>query len=310
MDATQFDVMTKVLSSGANRRSFLARLVGGGLAGVFGWQKADAKSKKKRHDARKGRPQKKRRKVRAQERPACIPGGHCERTADCCPTETCVTDPITGAGLCMPTAGSGSASCVATGCPLSTNPCQEIVCDQQSGNCISQNLPEETPCNDNNLCTGPDLCRRGQCGGESVICPESPDPCKVASCDPATGCGFTNRPNGTHCGAPSGCAQPTCQEGVCVPGTATCPVCKGCAGGTCRSITGGTDSRCPDSIALLPTGGQICCGGTCCRTRFSVRTGQQPTEMCCATVANPTSPDQFQCLPLAPICPGGFIRIP
>ena len=161
MDADRFDGLTKVLSSGANRRSFLARLAGGGLAGAFGWQDIEARSKKKRHHAAKHRQQKKRRKVRAQDQPECVPSGSCERTADCCPTELCVTDPITGTGLCTATAGSGTASCVATGCPISPNPCQELVCDQQSGECLPQNLPDETPCPDDDLCTALMCAARG-----------------------------------------------------------------------------------------------------------------------------------------------------
>jgi hypothetical protein len=328
MDAKHFDAIAKTLSSGANRRSLLMRLVGGVLA-AFGWQDVDAKlkkaqrrkkrrhsskdqskSKQKRRASRKGQShskKQKRQQVEAQNkpgqtppRPQCVPAGPCQRTADCCPTETCGAD-----GFCTATPGSEQASCIATGCPLSTNQCQIIECDQQSGLCVPHDLPDDTACNDNNVCTRSDVCVAGQCVGlDPVTCPAGTNQCKEPICDPVTGCGFRNRPNDTVCGTATGCGgPPTCQEGTCVPPAGTaCPVCTRCnsLAGTCQAATGAPDERCPDSV--FQGGGQVCCGRTCCHTQLSSRTGP-PTEMCCPTVASPTSPEQFQCLPRAQTCP-------
>jgi hypothetical protein len=110
MDDGRFDGMVRTLACGVNRRQAIGALMGGAVWGVLG-----------------------RRSSRAAQ-PNCVTGEACTKTADCCPTEICDTS----IGECIPTKGGGPASCVATGCPISTNPCQEFVCNQQSGECVIQ----------------------------------------------------------------------------------------------------------------------------------------------------------------------------
>jgi hypothetical protein len=53
--------------------------------------------------------------------------------------------------------------------------CQKSACDPADGNCKLSDLPDETPCDDGDGCTGPDLCADGQCqsGAYTCGCPDN-----------------------------------------------------------------------------------------------------------------------------------------
>jgi hypothetical protein len=57
--------------------------------------------------------------------------------------------------------------------------CQQATCDPTDGGCKLSNLADETPCDDDEPCTSPDLCLGGECqpGTYTCGCPEG------ASCD-------------------------------------------------------------------------------------------------------------------------------
>ena len=147
-------------------------------------------------------------------------------------------------------------------CPASTDPCKVNVCNPATGDCVTQNAPNGTVCEDGNLCTVGDTCQSGRCqAGSPKTCPASTDPCKVNVCVPATGlCVTQNGPNGVPCNDNNLCTTgETCNNGTCQGGTQkTCP-----AGQTCVPATG--VCQCTTGV----TCGNICCSGnqgTCCPT--------------------------------------------
>ena len=82
-----------------------------------------------------------------------------------------------------------------------------------SGPCVGQ--PDGAPCNDGDVCTDGDVCAAGSCvGGEPVVCDVS-EACRVAACDPESGCVQSQAEDGTACDAP--CFElASCVFGVCV----------------------------------------------------------------------------------------------
>jgi hypothetical protein len=93
-------------------------------------------------------------------------------------------------------------------CPTSTDPCKVNVCVPATGNCVAQNAPNGTPCNDNNLCTTGEACQNGTCqGGTGKTCPAG------QTCVPATGV--------CQCTTGVTCGTICCNSGqvCCPPGT-------------------------------------------------------------------------------------------
>ncbi|HEV2124031.1 MAG TPA: hypothetical protein VGW38_14795, partial [Chloroflexota bacterium] len=175
-------------------------------------------------------------------------GTPCNRDDDLCTLDTCQN------GVCQ----DGPQKT----CPASTDPCKVNVCNPATGDCITQNAPNGTVCEDGNLCTTGDTCQNGTCqSGTAKTCPASTDPCKVNVCVPATGlCVMQNAPNGTVCNDNNLCTTgETCQNGTCQGGTQkTCP-----AGQTCVPVTG--VCQCTTGV----TCGALCCSGNtsfCCPT--------------------------------------------
>ena len=172
----------------------------------------------------------------------------CNRDEDLCTLDTCQN------GQCQ--AGPQKT------CTVSADPCKVNVCVPATGDCVTQNAPNNTPCEDGDLCTLNDTCQNGTCrSGSPRTCPASADPCKVNVCVPATGdCVTQNAPNNTPCTDNNQCTTvDTCQNGTCQGSSPrTCP-----AGQTCVPATG---------ICQCTTG--VTCGNLCC-------TGNQ--GFCCPT---------------------------
>ncbi|MFT3767574.1 MAG: DNRLRE domain-containing protein [Minicystis sp.] len=122
--------------------------------------------------------------------------------------DLCSTNDVCTAGAC---AGSPVVCAPPDQCHVGGT------CDPLTGACQSAAKPDGSACNDGNLCTQNDTCQSGSCsGGAAVTCPP-PGQCQIAAgCNPASGCGYGNKPNGTTCtiaGNPN--APATCQSGAC-----------------------------------------------------------------------------------------------
>ncbi len=161
-----------------------------------------------------------------------LPGTPCDDGAFCtqndiCASGMCEGDPVlcddgdacNGVETCNPADGS----CL-LGTPLNCddgNVCTLDSCNPAAG-CEHANEPPAKSCDDGNLCTSGDHCNgSGSCiGGLGKFCPVPlpANPCKVSTCNPATGaCKLQNKPNGTACDNKTGCATgDKCQNGICV----------------------------------------------------------------------------------------------
>jgi hypothetical protein len=224
-------------------------------------------------------------------------------TAGCSNTTLTATKTfvLTGSGQFCATAGAGAdctqslnnpcvskATCQADGsckpitsvtCAPSGNVCKLNVCDSQvgsstAGTCIlawtGVNDTTNTPCNDNNVCTGAnntDMCSNGVCTGAPVTCAQPSNTCQQATCDPTLGCQTSNKSDGTACDDGNACtgtvttawnsATPTvpgvsadsCLSGVCFGAPVSCPTLDICQ----ASSTNDNQFTCPLKVCMGPS---------------------------------------------------------
>ncbi|MBI3770198.1 MAG: hypothetical protein HY271_17130 [Deltaproteobacteria bacterium] len=139
-------------------------------------------------------------------------------TADChfkaegtpCPDgDACDGDEVCNAiGHCLP------------GTPLdcrTSDPCKIGSCNPATG-CVLTNEPNQTPCPDNTVCNGDEVCISG-------VCTDQPDPdcndnnaCTDDSCDDVNGCQHVFEQNCTPCDPEHPCPQDACNPAACVAG--------------------------------------------------------------------------------------------
>jgi len=154
---------------------------------------------------------------------ACAPATHtcfhqnidyisCDDGLWCNGTDVCLE------GICVP----ASEEPCRTLEPL----CQSVRCDEDRDECVFENAPNGTPCDDGLWCNGPDICQDGFCQRPGPFpCPiASSDPCKMPRCDEEHDvCLEENKPDGANCQDEFACnGVETCQGGVCVSGTPYC----------------------------------------------------------------------------------------
>jgi hypothetical protein len=147
-----------------------------------------------------------------------------------------------------------------------SGPCRDTRYDLESDRCIEGPAPEGSACQTESLCLEKGECRSGQCVGvprscddndqctvdscapasgcvhTARVCPRPGALCRVATCDPTTGCGDAQAPDFTQCGTFS-CVQGSfCISGNCqlaqTPDGFPCAPPTPCQGaGTCQSQT-------------------------------------------------------------------------
>lgn len=142
----------------------------------------------------------------------CDDGNPC--TADACDTSTgqCTHTPTSG-GTCNDnnacTSGDHCVNGACSGSPVNcddANPCTDDACNTATG-CVHTN--NTAACSDGNACTVNDVCAGGVCvPGAARVCNDG-NPCTADSCNPATGCVFTN--DDTVCCA----GNHQCRNGAC-----------------------------------------------------------------------------------------------
>ena len=134
--------------------------------------------------------------------------------------EDFITDFIGGVpgSACMGSAECLSGYCVDGVC--CTTPCNGV-CEScaQGGDGICRPAANQTPCPDNDLCNGTEVCLNGQCvAGEPLNCSNT-NSCTINSCDPATGCVHDPVIDGTSCSNGNPCdGEETCLRGNCAVG--------------------------------------------------------------------------------------------
>jgi Cys-rich repeat protein len=164
----------------------------------------------------------------------CSDGNPCT-TDHCSPvTHTCVfLNAIDGTECDDGVFCNGLSTCRSGTCMPGTPPCSSVepicnpvYCDEMARECIAEQAPDGTDCDDGNWCNGPDECQDGICTRPG------PQPCPVASEDPcmrircnetAESCDEIPKVNGALCADEDICdGQEYCQDGVCVDGTPLC----------------------------------------------------------------------------------------
>ncbi len=148
-----------------------------------------------------------------------------------------------------------------------TNLCTNDSCNPATG-CVFTN--NTNPCNDSNACTTADTCSGGACvGGPPLPCNDA-NGCTTDTCNPASGCVFTN--NTDSCTDGNACtAGDQCSGGACIPGgPASCEDGNPCTDDICVAPTGcvhvNTTSTCTDHNACTgvdTSGTDVCSGGVC-----------------------------------------------
>ncbi|MBM4394752.1 MAG: hypothetical protein FJ087_03570 [Deltaproteobacteria bacterium] len=147
------------------------------------------------------------------------------------------------------------------------NPCTHDVCNPGGtpGVDLCRNTPWTGPCNDGNLCTGPDRCGEdGKCAGPERDCDDQ-NGCTADSCDPKKGCVYTvvggACDDGSLCTTDDACLP----NGVCSGKPVSCDDKNGCTKDSCAPATGcaheATAGACNDGNAC--TSGDSCATGTC-----------------------------------------------
>jgi hypothetical protein len=157
------------------------------------------------------------------------------------PANLCVTGRVCQSHVC-------SAGATKT-CPAPTQKCRNTgVCDPATGNCTYGLAAVNTPCDDGDSCTSPDLCQtNGQCLGAKMLC-NTPPACKLNTTCSAGACSYTqNAADGTvdpNCPG----TTPYCYAGTCVRCTSSVQ---------CSGVTPSCDPNTHTCVCRKPTPGNL-----------------------------------------------------
>ena len=223
-------------------------------------------------------------------------GTACNNDNDLCTLETCQN------GVCTSTGQQVQ-------CPAPTDPCKVSVCVPATGICATQNAPNDTLCENEDICIAGGSCQNGTCQGGTAVtgccrsasdCPTPTNPCQEATCTNNV-CGVRNRPDTTSCDDLNPCTTgSTCLSGVCQGGAAVANCCRSasdcptptnpCQRATCSaSNVCGVENKPDNSTCTLGCiSGGSCTAGVCTATTTSTTTcsATSTNNFCCATGTN------------------------
>ena len=188
------------------------------------------------------------------------PGSQCRTDTQCCSGLVCQLRGT--ARTCQPGCRIGGVF-YANGAPNPANICQS--CQPSSSTRSWTNRANGSACTDNNACTINDTCSWGVCRGTARTCNDN-NVCTTDTCNPASGCVFTNNTNacsdGNTCTVGDICGGGTCHPGT---GTLDCNDHNPCTTDTCTPAAGcvftSNTNACTDGNAC--TVGDTCGGGAC-----------------------------------------------
>ena len=236
--------------------------------------------------------------------------GECDPAADVCVAvprpdgtscddgQTCTMGDACRRGVCT---GRGPD------CSDLDSACTVGVCSDATGSCIARPVPNGTGCEDGDLCTTGDTCRRGSCvAGPPLDCTDLADGCNIGVCNPMLGaCEAVPVPDDTACEDGLACTvDDFCVAGVCSAGADL--DCTGfsdtCLLGTCDEAAGGcvtVDERdgtlCDDGDEC--TTDDVCGMGACLPGLPVIAAGDT-----CAAATALASRDGFQLAAQATVC--------
>ena len=177
--------------------------------------------------------------------------------------QTCPNGCQTGAGSGLDTCTAPNL-CVGVNC-LDSNPCTDDSCNPATG-CV--HAYNSVTCNDGNACTQTDTCQSGTCVGSGALVCNDNNPCTADSCNPASGCTYTN--TNTSCDDGNACTQNDyCSGGNCAgTGGPNCDDGNACTTDTCAGGSGcvhtNNSNACNDGNSC--TSNDVCAAGSCAGT--------------------------------------------
>lgn len=164
----------------------------------------------------------------------CTPSGLCNASGDCLPGEDlcdCRQDSDCEAfdngnrcdGLYRCDTDEAPYQCVydpdsVVHCGTAQDtPCRTNQCNTATGICSLTALPDQTPCNDNDVCSQTQDCRSGECTPLTTLDCADDEECTEDLCDSVTGCYHQNKDFGELCDDNNNCTRNDhCSLGHCV----------------------------------------------------------------------------------------------
>ena len=181
--------------------------------------------------------------------------------------------PCADADLCDGAETCQSGTCTAgaaVDCSAVADPCLLPQCNTATGACDLA-VEDETPCADDDLCDGDELCLGGACMDvDPVDCGDVDDPCLVSQCNINTGACDLPVDDDTSCADDDLCdGDEVCLAGVCndVDPVDCSGVTAPCLQPECNAMTGACDLAVEDGTSCadddLCDGDEVCMAGLC-----------------------------------------------
>lgn len=190
---------------------------------------------------------------------------------------------VGGFGMVQRTRCGGSNTAT---CPVDSNTCTDDVCVPATGQCVKNVLGGQS-CNDGTVCTSTDVCRPDAgCSGTPITCDDN-NTCTSNSCNPMSGCQFTNISGACNDNNP--CTNSDmCNAGSCQGVGVMCAPPNACQTGACTldggcsysNVTNGTS--CNDSSQC--TVNDSCQAGMCVGTTLNCNDGNPCTTDSCSAM--------------------------
>ena len=214
--------------------------------------------------------------VETTEAVTCVAQDECHVAGVCNPTDGSCSNPVGHEGeVCQDDgdACNGVSTCVGGACVETTEAVTCVaqdechvagVCDSNTGVCSNPAGNDGFPCDDNNQCTTGDTCQSGLCSGSEISCDDG-NVCTDDSCDPVTGCTYSN--NNNSCDDSNACTEnDVCENGFCEGTIISCDDGNVCTQDACDVLSGCSNiaisgTGCEDGIDC--TVGDTCLNGVC-----------------------------------------------
>jgi hypothetical protein len=174
----------------------------------------------------------------------------------CTDHDACTDKDVCGGGKCVP----GSKVDVVQ----DSDPCTVEYCDPDIGKTF-KNAPDDTACDDGNVCTVLDACKAGKCvAGKAKDCDDK-KPCTDDTCDPKDGCKWLADDSNEVSDGDACNGTESCKQGQLVPGSApNCDDKNPCTKDTCDAKAGclhAADDKADPSDGKACNGKESCVNG-------------------------------------------------
>ena len=224
----------------------------------------------------------------------CIFGTCVGHLKDCEDGNPCTVDKCTAAnGVCQHTAALGPVVCSDGDRCTVGDSCVKGVCTAGQANICDCKIDTDCAVQDSaDLCVAKHVCAGNQCvlGTPPAPCPQSPTPCQVNACDPASGqCALSAVGDGSPCSDGDVCTYPDlCQGGACKAPALQCNDGNPCTDDSCVSGSSlASGAGCQFTFNTAPCDdGDACTGSGSCSAGVCSKGAWNPTLCGCAVDAD------------------------